>query len=124
MNKSILMGRLTRDPVIRQATGGMKIASFTLAVDRRSKKSEADFIGCKAFGKTADFIEKYGFKGTKFVVEGHIQTGSYDRDGCKVYTTDVVVDSVEFAESKSAQANKADDGFVDVDDWGDLPVFN
>ena len=130
MNKWMGMGRLTRDADIRQTTSGMKIASFTLAVDRRSKNGGADFLSCKAFDKTADFLERYGHKGTKFAVEGHIQTGSYERqDGSKVYTTDIVVDSIEFAESKNAQseatqqAPKVDDSFVEVDDWGDLP-FN
>jgi single-strand DNA-binding protein len=105
MNKVILMGRLTRDPEVRMS-GDTAVARFSLAVDRRFKKDgdqTADFISCVAFGKTGEFIEKYGHKGTKFVVEGRIQTGSYtNKDGQKVYTTDVVVEQVEFAESKAS----------------------
>lgn len=108
MNKVILMGRLTRDPEVRYTQGdnASAVARFSLAVDRRFKKDgdqTADFINCVAFGKTGEFIEKYGRKGTKFVVEGRIQTGSYtNKDGQKVYTTDVVVEQVEFAESKAS----------------------
>lgn len=107
MNKCVLMGRLTRDPEVRYTQGdnAAAVARFSLAVDRRFKKDgdqTADFINCVAFGKTGEFIEKYGHKGTKFVVEGRIQTGSYtNKDGQKVYTTDVVVEQVEFAESNS-----------------------
>lgn len=110
MNKCVLMGRLTRDPEVRYTQGdnASAVARFSLAVDRRFKKDgeqTADFINCVAFGKTGEFIEKYGRKGTKFVVEGRIQTGSYiNKDGQKVYTTDVVVEQVEFAESKAASA--------------------
>ena len=109
MNKVILMGRFTRDPEIRYTDGGTSIAKFNLAVDRRYKQENgptADFINCIAFGKTTEFIEKYLFKGSKCVVEGRIQTGSYKKeDGTIVYTTDVVVEQVEFAESK-ASSNK------------------
>lgn len=108
MNKVILMGRLTRDPEIRYTQGedSKTVARFTLAVDRRYKQEgqqSADFISCITFGKTAEFMERYTRQGTKLVVEGRIQTGSYtNRDGNKVYTTDVVVENVEFAESKNA----------------------
>lgn len=109
MNKAILMGRLTRDPEIRYSQGQdpMCIARFTLAVDRRQRKQDgqqsADFISCVAFGKIGEFIEKYVHKGTKLAITGHIQTGSYtNRDAQKVYTTDVVLESAEFAESKSS----------------------
>ena len=112
MNKVILMGRLTRDPEVRYSAGenALAIARYTLAVDRRFKRDgdqTADFIGCVAFGKLGEFAEKYLRKGTKVVVTGRIQTGSYtNRDGNKVYTTDVVVEDQEFAESKAAsQAN-------------------
>lgn len=130
MNKVILMGRLTRDPEVRMS-GDTAVARFSLAVDRRFKKDgeqTADFISCVAFGKTGEFIEKYGHKGTKFVVEGRIQTGSYtNKDGQKVYTTDVVVEQVEFAESKaSADGNTTnntsnsntptDTSFMDIPD--------
>lgn len=108
MNKVILMGRLTRDPDIRYSTGdsATAVARYTLAVDRRFRREgndqTADFIGCVAFGRSAEFAEKYLHQGIKIVVTGRIQTGSYtNRDGQKVYTTDVVVEDQEFAESKS-----------------------
>ena len=109
MNKVILMGRLTRDPEVRYTQGAnpMAVARYTLAVDRRKKEGEnqADFINCVAFGRLAEFAEKYLRKGTKIALTGRIQTGSYtNRDGQKVYTTDVVVDEQEFAESKAAAA--------------------
>jgi len=106
MNKVILIGRLARDPEVRytQSATPMAIASYTLAVDRRFKKdgeANADFINCKAFGKAGEFTEKYLQKGTKIAVTGRIQTGSYtNKDGVKVYTTDVVVEEQEFCESK------------------------
>ncbi len=113
MNKVILMGRLTRDPEVRYTQGEqpMAIARYSLAVDRRFARNNqegqqtADFISCVAFGKNGEFAEKYLHKGTKIVVEGRIQTGSYtNKDGVKVYTTDIVVESQEFAESKNAQS--------------------
>lgn len=138
MNKVFLMGRLTNDPNITYTQGAepMCIARYSLAVDRRGKKQEgqptADFISCVAFKSNAEFAEKYLRKGTKVVVEGHIQTGSYtNKNGNKVYTTDVIIDSQEFAESKketqetapSAPADK--DGFMSTDgvDMDELP-FN
>lgn len=108
MNKVILMGRLTREPEIRYTQGErqMAVARYTLAVDRRGNKNgeaTADFIRCVAFDRSAEFAEKYFHQGTKLVVTGRIQTGSYtDRDGQKVYTTDVIVEEQEFAESKAA----------------------
>ena len=113
MNKVILMGRLTRDPEVRYSQGdnAMAIARYTLAVDRRFNRgggdeNSADFIGCVAFGKSAEFAERYLHKGTKLLVTGRIQTGSYtDKDGVKVYTTDVVVEDQEFAESKNNAGN-------------------
>ena len=108
MNKVILMGRLTRDPEVRYSAGNnsMAVARYTLAVDRRFRRdgeNNADFIGCVAFGKSAEFAEKYLRQGTKIIVTGRIQTGSYtNRDGQKVYTTEVVVEDQEFAESKAA----------------------
>ena len=108
MNKVILMGRLTRDAEIRYSQGesSTAIARFSLAVDRRFRRENdeqtADFINCVAFGRTAEFLERFGRKGTKFVLEGRIQTGSYtNKDGQRVYTTDVVAENVEFAESKN-----------------------
>lgn len=108
MNQVVLMGRLTRDPEMRYTTGDnpLAIARYTLAVDRRFKRdgeATADFINCTVFGKGAEFAEKYLTKGTKIAVTGRIQTGSYtNQEGQTVYTTDVVVDSQEFAESKAA----------------------
>lgn len=109
MNKVILMGRLTRDPDVRYSAGenGTSVARYTLAVDRRFSRRDgeatADFISCVAFGRSAEFAEKYFHQGLKVVVTGRIQTGSYtNRDGNKVYTTDVVVEDQEFAESKAA----------------------
>lgn len=130
MNKVILMGRLTKDPDIRYTQGenSMCIARYTLAVDRRFNRNNegntADFIPCVAFGRTAEFTEKYLKKGTKMAITGRIQTGSYDdRDGKKVYTTEVVVEDQEFAESKASQqhtkpAKEEDglDGFMNIPD--------
>lgn len=110
MNKVIQSGRLTKDAEIAYTQGNnMAVARFTLAVDRRFKQEgqpTADFIRCIAFGKTAEFFERFGRKGTKFLIEGRIQTGSYtNKDGQKVYTTDVVVENAEFAESKNANGS-------------------
>ncbi len=117
MNKVILMGRLTRDPEVRYTQGDnqMAIARYTLAVDRRFNRSgdenTADFISCVAFGKSGEFAERYLRKGTKIAVTGRIQTGSYtNKDGVKVYTTDVVVEDQEFAESKNSNGNNSFDG--------------
>jgi single-strand DNA-binding protein len=125
------MGRCVKDVETRYSQGQnpTAIARFTFAVDRRFKREgdsqTADFISCIAFGKTAEFLEKYGKKGTKFVAEGRIQTGSYtNKDGAKVYTTDVVVENVEFAESKGNNnaenrpkpSNNSDDGFMHIPD--------
>jgi len=114
------MGRLTRDAEVRYSQGesSTAIARFSLAVDRRFRRDNdeqtADFIGCVAFGRTAEFIERFGRKGTKFVVEGRIQTGSYtNKDGQRVYTTDVVVEQVEFAESKAS--GDSNGGYVPAD---------
>ena len=115
MNKVILMGRLTRDPEVRYSQGErqMAIARYTLAVDRRGRNATAgeqtaDFLPCIAFDKAAEFAEKYFHQGTKIVAEGRIQTGSYqDKDGKTVYTTEVVVENQEFAESKAASENNA-----------------
>lgn len=113
MNKVILMGRLTRDPEVRYSSGenALAIARYTLAVDRRFRKdneASADFIGCVAFGKGGEFAEKYLRQGTKIVVTGRIQTGSYtNREGQKVYTTEIVVEDQEFAESKAASQNNS-----------------
>ena len=108
MNKVILMGRLTRDPEVRYSQGenATAVARYSLAVDRRFRRENeptADFINCVAFGRAAEFAERYLRQGTKIAITGRIQTGSYtNRDGVKVYTTDIVVEEQEFAESKAA----------------------
>ena len=141
MNKVILMGRLTRDPDVRYSAGesGTSVARYTLAVDRRFNKRDgeaaADFISCVAFGRSAEFAEKYFRQGLKVIVTGRIQTGSYtNKEGQKIYTTDVVVEDQEFAESKAvsdanagsfrqaapspapAPAADAGDGFMNIPD--------
>ena len=143
MNKVVLMGRLTRDPDVRYTSGesAMAIARYTLAVDRRFKRDgdeqTADFISCVAFGKSAEFAEKYLHQGTKMLVTGRIQTGKYtNKDGQTVYTTDVVIEDQEFAESKKSsdggdysEANSnnstSGDGFMNIpDDIDDELPFN
>lgn len=133
MNKVILMGRLTRDPDVRYSQGenAMAIARYTLAVDRRGRRDDngqnTDFISCVAFGKSAEFAEKYLHRGTKIAITGRIQTGSYtNKEGQKIYTTDVVVEESEFAESKSAgnagefqQSNK--NGVMDPEGFMTIP---
>lgn len=124
MNRVTLIGRITKDPDVRYSQGenSTAVARYTLAVDRKFKKDgepTADFISCVAFGKTGEFAEKYLKKGTKIAVIGHIQTGSYtNKDGNKVYTTDVIVDEHEFVESKNASASTgsvdAEGGFMDI----------
>ncbi len=134
MNKVILMGRLTRDPEVRysQNEQATAVARYTLAVDRRFKKEgeeqTADFINCVAFGRAGEFAERYFHKGIKIAVTGRIQTGSYtNKDGQKVYTTDIVVEDQEFAESKNASGggenssggyagNTSGDGFMNIPD--------
>lgn len=134
MNKVILIGRFTRDPEIRYSTGESATATarFSLAVNRRFKNAEgnydADFISCVAFGKTAEFIEKYFKKGMPIGITGRIQTGSYtNKDGQKVYTTDVVVEETEFVESKGGNGTSDNvtpskptpsnsDGFMSIPD--------
>ena len=126
MNKVMLTGRLTKDPNVRYSAGEnqMCIARFTLAVNRRGKKDaeqKADFPSCVAFGKVGEIVEKYFKKGMKADISGHIQTGSYKKDnGDTVYTTDIVVDDIEFGESKNAQGETKtetpDDDFMSVPD--------
>ena len=138
MNKVVLVGRLTRDPEVRYSQGdsATAVARYTLAVDRRrgrnsDNEQSADFISCVAFGRSGEFAEKYLHQGTKIVVTGRIQTGSYtNKDGQRVYTTDVVVEEQEFAESKSAASGEtaaytpsrpepsaaAGDGFMNIPD--------
>ena len=139
MNKVIEIGRLVRDPEIRYSQGANTtcVARYTLAVDRKFKQEgqpNADFINCIAFGKSGEFAEKYLHKGVKIAVTGRIQTGSYtNKDGQKVYTTDVVVEEQEFCESKSnnqqSQSNdrpqSSPDDFMKIPDGiEDLLPFN
>lgn len=131
MNKVILMGRLTRDPEVRYSQGenASAVARYTLAVDRKYNREQqsADFINCVAFGKAAEFAERYLRQGTKIAITGRIQTGSYtNRDGVKVYTTDIVIEEQEFAESKASTSNSNQpaptpsgdigDGFMNIPD--------
>lgn len=143
MNKVVLMGRLTKDPEVRYSTGenATAIARFTVAVNRKFKNAEgnyeADFINCVAFGKSAEFIEKYFAKGSMIALSGRIQTGSYtNKDGVKVYTTDVVVEDTEFAGSKNeggssgtsgrnTRTGSRDDDFMSIpDDESEELPFN
>ena len=128
MNCVSIVGRLTRDPDVRYTNSGLSVARFTVAVDRRVKKESnqqnADFPSVVAFGKTAEFIEQYFSKGMKIGITGRLQTGSYeDRDGKKVYTTDVVAENVEFIESKRAEesAEKTQEQLPDDDDFLAVP---
>lgn len=120
MNKVILIGRLTRDADIRRATDTL-VARFTLAVDRPFKSEQGtDYPSCVAFGKTAEFVEKYLRQGVKIAAEGRLQTGSYtNKDGVKVYTTDVVVERIEFAESKRADAGETQP--PSTNEWLEIP---
>lgn len=102
MNKVILIGRLANDPELRSTAGGTSVASYRLAVDRRGKEKEADFLNCVAFGKSGEFAAQYFHKGMKVAVEGRIQTGSYEKNGEKRYTTDIIVENQEFCEKKGA----------------------
>jgi single-strand DNA-binding protein len=127
MNKVILIGRLTRDADVRYSQGenASAVARYTLAVDRRFKREgeqSADFISCVAFGKAAEFAEKYLRRGTKIAVVGRIQTGSYtNKDGQKVYTTDVIVEEQEFAESKNASREDVPTQTAGADSFMDIP---
>ena len=138
MNKTVLMGRLTADPQVRYSQGdnATAVARYTLAVNRKFKKDgepTADFISCVVFGRSAEFTERYFRQGMRVVVCGRIQTGSYtNKDGQKVYTTDVVVEEQEFAESKAASQNNgsgstpvSSDGFLNIPDGVDTQLpFN
>ena len=126
MNKVILMGRLTKDPEVRYTNGGKTIGSFSIAVDRRFKSEgqpEADFFTCVTFGKQAEFVEKYLKKGTKILLGGQIQNNNYEKDGVKHYSVQILVDEIEFAESKKTQteetSGKSEDFMAIPDDAGD-----
>ena len=124
MNRVILMGRLTRDPELRysQSNNPLAIARYTLAVARKVKTNdtEADFINCIAFGKSAEFVEKYFRQGQRVLIEGRLQTGSYtNKEGQKVYTTDIVVETQEFADGKNRDTAKNTDDFMPVDEMNE-----
>lgn len=122
MNKVILTGRITKDIDLRYTQTQKPIVRFTLAVDRRNKEKEADFVSCVAWDKTAELMAKYLAKGSKIGIVGRIQTGSYDGQNGKVYTTDIVVDDLEFLESKKTEEKPQDQGdgfFVIPDDVAD-----
>lgn len=127
MNKVVLVGRLTKDPEMKVTQDGKTVTRYTLAVDRYNK--DPDFIHCVAFGKTAEVAGKYFTKGLRVAVSGNIKTGSYtNRDGQKVYTTDVQIESQEFAQSKSEETPKSEPKQVDMSEWQkteeeDLPFF-
>ncbi len=141
MNKVILIGRLVADPELRNTQSGKSVASYRLAVDRQVKQDgqpEADFLNCKAFGKNAEFASNYLRKGTKIAIEGRIQTGSYEKDGVKHFTTDIIVDRHEFCESKKSSGSPDYGGgyqapmpsyptqnqqFVEMGDDGDVLPF-
>lgn len=110
MNKAIMMGRLTKDPETRYTNGGKTIGKFSLAVDRRFKQEgqpDADFFNCVTFGKQAEFVEKFLHKGTKILISGQVQNNNYtNKDGQTVYSTQILIDEIEFAESKGAQAQQ------------------
>ena len=110
INKVVLLGRLTKDPELRYAAGsGTAVCRFTVAINRQFKKDETDFINCVAFGKTGETITQYFTKGSKIAITGNIRTGSYDaKDGTKRYTTDVIVETFEFVESKKKETNEFD----------------
>ena len=136
MNKVILLGRLVRDPEIRYSAGAEQkaVANFTIAVDRKYKRDgepQADFIPCTAFGKSAEFVDKYLRKGIKIALEGHWRTDSYNNsDGHKVYTNNCIVESMEFAESKKSESNEQpqpqptpdENGFMNIPDGIDDEV--
>ena len=112
MNKTILLGRLTRDPEVR-GEGDKKVARYSLAVARRFKRDEADFINCVAFGFSADFAEKYFTQGMQVLIEGRIQTGKYtNKDGVTVYTTDVIIENQEFADSKKNDGTNSNNSLI------------
>ena len=131
MNKVILMGRLTKDPEVRYTNGGKTIGSFSIAVDRRFKSEgqpEADFFTCVSFGKLAEFTEKYLKKGTKILLGGQLQNNNYEKDGVKHYSTQILAEEIEFAESKRTQqteesSGKSEDFMAIPDDAGDELPF-
>ena len=122
MNTVQLLGNIARDPELKYAAGsGTAVSRFTVAVKRQFKKDESDFINCIAFGKTAETIAQYFVKGNKIAIIGHIQTGSYEKDGKKVYTTDIIVDAFDFVNSKGSSDNSNEDYTFVPNTDNDLP---
>jgi single-strand DNA-binding protein len=119
MNKWVGMGRATKDPEVRYTKDNKAIATINVAVDRRFNKDVTDFFKCTAFGKTAEFVEKYIRKGTKVVIEGTVQNDNYEKDGVKHYGTNIIIEAIEFAESKKAGNTQPD---ASGDDFMDIPV--
>ena len=120
MNIFVFMGRLTKEPEIRYSKDSKAVAKFAMAVDRRFQKDTTDFFDCTAFGKTAEFVEKYVTKGTKVVVQGSVQNNNYtNKEGKKVYSTEFIIETIEFAESRKTDKPKEEpreDGFVNIPD--------
>lgn len=124
MNKCVMLGRLTKDPEIRVTATGLSVGKYSIAVDRKGKDDKTDFFNCVSFGKQAEFVQKYITKGTKVVVTGRVENESYEKDGQKRTITQIVVEEIEFAESKKADAPKpAPDDFVAIPEGieSDLP---
>ena len=119
MNRVFLIGRLCKEvdfKILATTNGDLPVSRYTLAVDRKGKKDDTDFISCVCFGKTAEFAHEHLYKGIKIAVEGRIQTGSYEKDGRKIYTTDVLIDNHEFCEKKEPKSEPAADDFMNVSD--------
>lgn len=120
MNVAILIGRLTRDPEVKALPSGINVCNFTIAVDRSYKSKDgtrqADFISCTAWKERADLLGKYFFKGSKIAIEGNIQTRSWEQDGVKRYSTEVVVDQIHFVESKKDSEGRAQEDYLEEDD--------
>ena len=123
MNKATIIGRLTKDPEVRYSAEGRAVARFNIAVDRRSEEKKTDFIPCVAFGKTAELMEKYVFKGNKIGIVGHIQTGSYkNKEGITIYTVDVIVEELEFLESKKNNSQQPANAHSEPTSDPDIPA--
>ena len=116
MNSVVLVGRLTRDPDVRYTSDNMAVARFTLAIDRPTKEKQTDFPNVKAFGKTAEVIERYCSRGKQIAVQGSIQTGSYEKDGAKVYYTEVIANRIELLGSREKSDDDVPDGFDALDE--------
>ena len=121
MNSWNGIGRMTKDPVVRYTEKQVAIASFSLAIARGGKDDPVDYVPCKAIGKTAEIVEKYSYKGQRVGINGTIQTGSYEKDGHKVYTTDVVAENIEFCEKKKADGSEGQPKQNESDEFMKIP---